>query len=496
MFLVAGLAVAVLVGIVAAFYFSIRSGNGGGKRLRPGRAARAGAGRAGAGHAGAGRRPGGRSGSAGHGRTGNTRRTAYGSGAGDASSRDYRDEHDTSPDFAPDSGDPVLAGGRQVGYRSEADETQATDSRLEAVKTSESGPGNQSAARLPREAAADGDPARSRRRMGFRKGAHLDEELWPTETFGGVSDEQFWDDLAADKPLTTTARIAQQDPGTRKQEPGTRKRPLGTGQAADPQAPRANGAGRARAERAREERGRDNGRRGGGSGAYPESRSGPNPATERSMIQPAYAATQPAPTMASQVPTMAPQMPGATQPTETRGRRRASSAEEDPLTSAAFALRASGPVDGRSSLRSGGSHSGGSRSGGDYSGTASYSPAGGSYRDPSPATQVMATPPHGENYGYGSRNAIPPRDGRDRPNGTRNHPRHTRTSEGTRSARQAYPQDSYPTRNRQGTGGYPTNGYQANGYHVGGYPGNGYPGNGQRAAYDPREDYRRLTHRR
>src|SRR2546429_8741240 len=35
MFLVAGLAVAGLVGIAAAFYFSIRSGNRGGKRLRP-----------------------------------------------------------------------------------------------------------------------------------------------------------------------------------------------------------------------------------------------------------------------------------------------------------------------------------------------------------------------------------------------------------------------------------------------------------------------------
>ena len=32
------------------------------------------------------------------------------------------------------------------------------------------------------------------------------------EAFGGVRDEQFWDDLAADKPLATTARTAQ--PGT------------------------------------------------------------------------------------------------------------------------------------------------------------------------------------------------------------------------------------------------------------------------------------------
>ena len=52
MFLVAGLAVAGLVGIAAAFYFSIRSGNRGDKRLRS----------AGAGRAGTGRRPGSRSG--------------------------------------------------------------------------------------------------------------------------------------------------------------------------------------------------------------------------------------------------------------------------------------------------------------------------------------------------------------------------------------------------------------------------------------------------
>src|SRR5207253_10919792 len=56
MFLVAGLAVAGLVGIAAAFYFSIRSGNRGDKRLRS-----AGAGRTGAGRAEAARRPGDRS---------------------------------------------------------------------------------------------------------------------------------------------------------------------------------------------------------------------------------------------------------------------------------------------------------------------------------------------------------------------------------------------------------------------------------------------------
>ena len=66
-----------------------------------------------------------------------------------------------------------------------------------------------------RPIADGGREAKPRRRMGFRKGADLDEELWPAESFGGVSDEQFWDDLASDKPLATTARTAQQEPPSR-----------------------------------------------------------------------------------------------------------------------------------------------------------------------------------------------------------------------------------------------------------------------------------------
>jgi hypothetical protein len=46
-------------------------------------------------------------------------------------------------------------------------------------------------------------------RMGWLKRADRDAEMWPEETFGGVSDEQFWDDMSSDKPLATTARTAQ-----------------------------------------------------------------------------------------------------------------------------------------------------------------------------------------------------------------------------------------------------------------------------------------------
>ena len=253
----------------------------------------------------------------------------------------------------------------------------------------------------------------------------------------------------------------------------------------------------------------------------------------------------------------------AAQPAETRGRRRASrSDEEDPLTSAAFSLRSSGPVDGRSSRKSrdndaaiaqetqtfsaaeteaasagypGGvapfrqsEPSAGGRSPSSYSGTA--------YGDPSSVTQAMNTPPYGENYGSGSGGSPAQPDDTRRQNGTRSHARHGGTGDAARAARQTYPQDdyqgagSYPTGGYQGTGShqstgshqhssparYPTGGYPTGGYPTGGYPdgghqsnghqtgtyqgnghqsnGNAYRGNGHRAPYDPREDYRRLTH--
>ena len=183
----------------------------------------------------------------------------------------------------------------------------------------------------------------------------------------------------------------------------------------------------------------------------------------------------------------------ADQPAETRGRRRASSsADEDPLTSAAFSLRTSGPVDGRSSLRS------------------SPSNSGTSYGDPSSATQATNTPPYGENYGYGSGGPAAQPGDPGRPNGTRSHARHGGNGEGTRAARQAYPQDDYHgtgsyQAGRNPTGGYPAgrhqgNGYQRASYQTGGsqgsgYQGSGYQGNGHRAPYDPKEDYRWLTQR-
>ena len=448
MFLVVGLAVAGLVGIAAAFYFSIRSGNRD-KRLQSG-----------AGHAGTGGHP--------------------GSGSGTA-----------RPDLAGYSFS-AANGGRPVTTftpaavsprKPRAEQAKAADSWLDDSSPEDPLPDDAHAAD---GAAGPADPARPRRRVGFRKGADLDEELWPAETFGGVSDEQFWDDLASDKPLATTARTAQDSPGRNRpagRVPGTG---LDTGSATGPQAVQGPRAVQGPAD------GRDpgRGRRASGTGTYAAPLAAPDPAAERTATQPAYAATQPIQSMKSQlqgttqpvrVAASTSQPRGAAtqpaqpaQPAETR-RRRPSSAEEDPLTSAAFSLRASGPVDGRSSLRARNS------SADRYDSSSPYLYPAPTYRDSSSVTQTMATPPSGVDYGYRPGDPAPQAGEPRRQNGTGSHAR--------------------PDGGSQGSGGYPGNGYPGNGYPGNGYPGNGYPGNGHRgnghrAPYDPRDDYRRLTSQR
>jgi hypothetical protein len=145
------------------------------------------------------------------------------------------------------------------------------------------------------------DAPRSRRRVGWRKGAEVDEELWPAETFGGVTDEQFWDDLAADKPLATTARTAQPDSGSR-------RRPTSAAPLPDVQA------------------------------------SPPGPRSGRTAVQPApiatgatYAARQPVGESRRLPPAAAGGLAGS-----------GGTAYEDPLTSPAYSLRPKGAVDGRS----------------------------------------------------------------------------------------------------------------------------------------------------
>ena len=519
MFLVAGLAVAGLVGIAAAFYFSIRSGNRGGKRLRSTRPDLS--------------RPD---------LNGHPRRTADGG----RPVTTFRPAASPKPRRAEAARTAEPVGARRLADTqalpedpwpgdAEAGNPWPDDAWPDDAMTGDPTATDPKLGTAAREAGetrpvamtAAAREAKPRRRKGFRKGADLDEELWPAESFGGVSDEQFWDDLASDKPLASTARTAQQEAPSRKRLSGSAPGAglitgpagapapgLDTGPATGPQAVQAPAG-----DRKRDERGPGGGRR----GRYPAPRTGSDPTAERTAIQPSYAATQP-------VQAMKPPLPGATQParvatsnsqpmnatsrpgttqpreavtpprgtaaqprgagtqpTETR-RRRPSNAEEDPLTSAAFSLRPSGPVDGRSSLRA----RNGSPDRHD-TGTSPYPYSTSSYGDPSSsATQTMSTPPHGQNYGYGNGSPAAPAAEPRRGNGNGGHARPEDPGDGTRPARQANPRGSH-----QATGTYRSNGsYPGSGYPGSGYPGSGHRGNGHRAPYDPRDDYQRLAHQR
>jgi hypothetical protein len=606
MILVAGLAVAGLVGIAAAFYFSLRSGNSGYKRSSRARSAGS-SGPSGAGRTGtqradsrprADRRtstdrpPGSRSGGAATaGRPVNGRRGADNSRAANAgrpanaAAGNHWDEDRTGPTAVMDfgnAGDPGLADDRgpvppaSAGRRTRAqarqeqqiptvaapmlgaasmddapDDLGLTDPRLGEFTT-----GSRAAARPSRDAsAADGSKsARSRRRVGFRKGAEIDEEMWPAESFG-VTDDQFWDDLASDKPLTTTARSAQ--PGS-----GSRNRPS----ADRPPANRvgvsplnAGAQGGARTSPAR-----------GATQPVPASRyqtapGQPTPVqpapVRQAPVQPAPvqpapvqpapvqpAPVQPAPVQPAAVQPVpaqgtapyhsgphhaapyqaAPFSPaasqparGGTQPNEAPGRRHASTstgtgarAKEDPLTSAAFSLRSSGPVDGHSQqiprrqleLPAGGTGGRGTepRSGTGpvraYDRTSAYPPAGQAYSGPAQemsAPQPAGTGPYDDVYGHVSGYASPADDprwqngargprgpgGPGGPGGPRGPRSHSRP-DGADDPRPAY----YPGHgNQPGNGNYPGHSNQPSGYQGSGYPG---------GPYDPREDYRRLTVKR
>ena len=365
MILVAGLAVAGLAGIAAAFYFSMHPG---GSRARA-----AGLGRAGDSRGPADRRRAGDSrGPADRGRAGDSR------GPGDRGrtsqppasrsdrpagpARSARSDEDTRPARSARSAGPASDG--RSGSRRAVDRTgsstvidftgpQPVLDDPEPVVTGrrarrgdhlddtpdEPGPGRRTTARRGREAATDDadQASRSRLRVAWRKGSDVDKELWPTEAFGGVSDEQFWNDLATDKPLATTARTAQPDSAARRRPPGGG--PL-------PDLYPAEDRGRADGRRSTTE----------GPGTHPQPRLGPD---DRTAIQPVHAGTQQSPTSpgatqpypsATQPAATATQPVRAThQPAESRGRSRpAASADEDPLTSPAYSLRPKGSVNGQS----------------------------------------------------------------------------------------------------------------------------------------------------
>ena len=605
MILVAGLAVAGLVGIAAAFYFSIRTGGSGKKRNSRVRGARSDRARADR-HLG----------------SAPAIRDERPVNARWAADDDRTMNGHRSPNSGPNATSgrgPNTGWSATAGTRAEAQQAwQAQDAQREVatVATPAFGagstpgvslddtpgdawpgpgsddsprplggfgpaaprPGSRSATRLARAAGAgagadeDTDKtAKPRRRMGFRKGADMDEEMWPADSFGGVTDDQFWDDLASDKPLATTARTAQH---------GSANRPLAADPSAQPRpgtkGPKPGGAW-------------GNTRRTGNS-AYPESSPG---ATERTAIQPVYAAHQPGPATpvsGATQPVPAQQAPAqqastqqaSTQPTpmaavqgapsqaasgqaassrgapgqgrsgqggpgqggpgqggpgqgnqypptssqpmrtgaapgETNGRRLGAgvSASEDPLTSAAFSLRSSGPVDGRSNQAPSGPHdisrdrerypAGGSRAAEDRGRPDRSRPSGGLYRSSdsaaiedygrpadsqrgaaaypypgqplgAPVVEGPGTPPYGAPYGaphgYGNGSNRPvPADRPRRPNAA-----------GGPNQSGGPNQAGEPTR-RGGSGYQPPRQGQ----------GEGHPSGGQRRVRDPRDDYQRLA---
>ena len=211
-------------------------------------------------------------------------------------------------------------------------------------------------AQTPMYRTAPSDPddrgSKPRLRMPWLKRADVDEEMWPEEAFGGVTDEQFWQDVASDKPLATTARTAQQDPGSR-QRVGDRtpRGPI----PADPSRADQGIQSPALGNPVPAERHTDPGRLGAARPhAYPEPlptagvtdpASTPVPAPASSPLSTAGAGDQ---TVIQPAMSARPPLPARTtspQPAQAQGR---SIADDDPLTSAAFSRKANDSVDSRS----------------------------------------------------------------------------------------------------------------------------------------------------
>ena len=418
MILVAGLAVAGLAGIAAAFYLSMRPSGSRSRTAPEPRRGRAGDSRPAAGRSRTAAPPARSERSAGPARTARSARPA---GSARAADRPAREGASTVIDFTGPQRvleDPEPAPtGRRARHGDRAADTPA-----------EPKPGHRAAARRMQEPDADDDAAqepRSRRRVGWRKGSDVDEEMWPAASFGGVSDEQFWDDLASDKPLATTARAAQPDTAARRRPPNSG--PLPDLYPVGGRAREDGAGGRAGGRAAAAE----------GPGTHPQPRLGPDDRTaiqpaarpvqaERSSqatgpvaTQPYPAARPPYPTATHPSPTAIHPSPTATQPVraaEPRGRSRdAISPDEDPLTSPAYSLRRKGSVDGRSypsSRRSGDAsreqHDRPAQSTNGRGRPDGYRPdaprSGGTAPNPYPQqpTQSMNTPANGETYGYGN----------------------------------------------------------------------------------------------
>src|SRR5579875_583254 len=223
---------------------------------------------------------------------------------------------------------------------------------------------------------------RPRSRGGWLRRGDIDAELWPGDALGSVTDEQFWDDLAADKPLATTARTVASP------APGAAQHP-----AAAPASAAAPARAASRSSRPAAAPSPPGGRPGAGTGTAAR----PAGATGTAALPAGATGTAALP---------------AGHPADAPGRRRPRG-DDDPLTSPAYSLRGSRPGDGRS-YRS-------PRRAGDLGvdqrqaavlpgppgppGGEAYRPGGGAgtaaYRYAADAAASMSTPPYGEPYRYG-----------------------------------------------------------------------------------------------
>ena len=384
MILVAGLAVAGLAGIAAAFYFSMRPGDSKVRASGPHRGAKS---RPAASRSRTSQAPSGRSD-----RSASPVRSSRTAPSGDGARSGNRPGNGRSADRAGSSTVIDFTGPQRV---LEEDEPLVTGRRArhgdrKQDTPDEPRPARRPAARRHHEEEPDdaATTAKSRRRVAWRKGSDVDEELWPVEEFGGVSDEQFWDDLASDKPLATTARTAQP-------EGAAKRRPLNAGPLPEWRPGDDQGRGDSVG-------GRGGGRAGAadGAGTHPQPRLAPD---DRTAVQPAVtspATTQPYPVPTQPSPIATQPVRAAHQPAEPRGRSRAAiSADEDPLTSPAYSLRPRGSVDGRaypSSRRSRDQYEAAGQETQAFS-LAEAQAAGGGYPDGVPPYRQFDRPSHGTN---------------------------------------------------------------------------------------------------
>jgi hypothetical protein len=301
---------------------------------------------------------------------------------------------------------------------------------------------------IPHPASKPGKPSKQRNQPKSRGKASRkhdeDEDDWPSTEWDKLSDVEYWAELSADKPLTTTARTAQS--AAPAQPAAAAARPA-AGRPATPQVPVEfpddTGGGARPAPRRPPAPARAPDSRPEGAGrpdARPRNTRPPasrEPSPQRQDIQPASAQhTDPHAADPTERFTAWREQPDMTDriPVRDRPRRPAAYPDDDPLTSPSFS-RVSAPAEDSRSYRS--ADRGHSLNDGSPAGGYPRSPGSGGYPSgpaqpdsyPDPATGRRDYPAPGAPAGY------PPLGDRTDPHGPRTDPHGVRT--GPHSARPA-----------------------------------------------------------